>query len=51
MARPKKVQLTSPHSPLPLSTLRITSVTGMKRSIISSGAPQEGRLPGGRLWI
>ena len=36
-ARPRKVQLTPPHSPLPLSTLRMSAVSGMNLSITESG--------------
>jgi len=49
MARPRNFQLTWLHSPLPVNTLRITSVTGVNCNNTSSGAPQAGIVPGGKL--
>jgi hypothetical protein len=49
IASPRKRQFTSLHSPLPVSTLRTTSHTGVNWSSTVSGAPQEGSEPGGRL--
>src|SRR5437763_415525 len=49
MARPRNRQLTSPPSPLPVSTLRMTCHSGVNFKSTASGAPQEGSDPGGRL--
>src|SRR5207302_886347 len=37
------------HSPLPVSTLRMTCHSGVNFKSTASGAPQEGSEPGGRL--
>src|SRR5450755_2006780 len=49
IARPSRRQSTLAHSPEPASTLASTSPGDMNFSMTSSGAPQSGMLPGGRL--